>query len=541
MNIKQTQNSLSTDTGASGEDFVMVANPSISVEGDFKNHISIWDLDLGRGHAFSITSPYSTGTAASNSLVHPSIIRHSKGVDGSPYLMAVTPFAGADDTTENPCIFVSDDKLTWRTPEGVTNPIVAQPAAGYNSDVHIYEHTDGYTYLLWREFESGTAVTIYASRSKDGITWTAGYPILTDDPDTQDWASPSIWHDGTSWIIVAVNIADSNALRRYAKTGDLFTSWMAVTPSAITPTHPDSLSWWHADIRRLPSGRLIALALDGGAGGGPATGPGGAGSAWLWQSDDAGVTWGVLQISRSKSYYRSSLIIDGESISVGLVWVESTAGGTPVSTAIYLHRLTPGRMARRRVQANLQSVVTYSIAIDEDQNILAYTEGFAGGAADLTSPWAQVTASPMRRNGSSLGASTDTSAAGAVIDTTRADHWARVQFVAYASGSQRLIVKYVDADNYVSIGIEGATGKLSIKGFVATVATLDEAFLLTPTLAAGIVVRAVVDGLILRVFVNGVEVGQYTIPAALATGTKVGIYSSGSTGNTFDVFACAVL
>jgi hypothetical protein len=523
--------------------YSLVVNEALDLNRNFAHTASIYDLDLGRGYPISITSPYVEDpyTAASNSLVHPSIIRHSIGVDGSPYLMAVTPFAGADDTTENPCIYVSDDLLTWRVPEGVTNPIVAQPAAGYNSDTHIYEHTDGYTYQLYRQYESGGDATVYASRSIDGITWTAGYPILTDLAATQDWASPSLYHDGASWIIVAIDIANSNAVRKLTKTGALFTSWMAVTPSTITPTHPDSLSWWHLDIRRLSIGRLIGLAFDGGAGGGVSTGPGGGGSVWLWQSDDAGVTWGVRQITRSKSYYRSSLIIDGESISVALVWVESTTDGTAVSTAIYLHRLTPGRIDRRRLQANLQSVVTYSIAIDEDQNVLAYTEGFAGGAADLTSPWSQVTVSPMRRNGSSLGASTNTSAAGAVIDVTKADHWARVQFVAYASGSQRLIVKYIDADNYVSIGIEGATGKLSVKGFVATVATLDEAFLLTPTLAAGIVVRAVVDGLILRVFVNGVEVGQYDIPADLATGTSVGIYSSGSASNTFDVFACGIL
>jgi len=522
-------------------EYSLVVNEALDLNQSLTHSISIHDIDLSPGQVVNITSPYSTGTQASNSLVHPTIIRHSIGVDGSPYIMAVTPFAGADDATENPCIFVSDDLLTWRVPTGVANPIFPQPSAGYNSDTHIYEHSDGYTYLIWREYVAGSTTTIYGSRSADGIIWSTKAMLLQDDPSLQDWASPSFWHDGTSWVIVSHNIASSNAIRRLEKTGALLTSWVAVTPTTLTNAHPNSLSWWHSDIRRLPNGRLIALALDGGTGGGPSTGAGGAGGVWLWQSDNAGVTWSVRQILRGKVGYRSSLIIDGASLNVMLVWVDALADGTPTYTEMALHPLRPGRTERRRLNANLQSVVTYTISIDDEPSFLTYVDGFAGGAADLTAPWTQVTGVAMRRNGSGVAVAAGTGAAAAVMATGAVDHWARVQLAAYTAGESYLIVKYVNSTNYVAIGIPAATGKLAVKAFVAGVATIDEAFLLTPSLAAGIVVRAVVDGLKLRVYIDGVLAYERALPAALATGASAGIFCSGATSSTFDVFACGRL
>ncbi len=514
----------------------------LAVNVDYQGNLSIHDLDLGRGQVLNITSPYYTNTPASNSLVHPTVLRTKEGVDGSPYLMAVTPFANADDSTENPSIFVSDDLLTWRVPAGLTNPVFGTPATGYNSDVHIYEHTDGYFYKLWRRFVSGGNAYVYGSRSIDGINWDAATTLFEDVAATQDWASPSFHHDGSQWVIFSHNIAAANAVRKHVKSDELLTSWMAVSPTTVTPTHPNSLSWWHSDIRRLPSGRLVGLVLEGGAGGGQAGGAGGASSSWLWQSDNAGLTWSVRQLTRGRVNYRSSLVLEGNQVSVVLVWVDADAAGTPTYTTMNLHRLLPGRLERRRTQANLQTVAVYSLVVDDEQNVVGHADGFAGAAADLSAPWSQLTATAMRRNGSGAAvAANTTNPAFSVVATGALDHWARVRFLNYASGTAYLALKGIDANNYLGVGIADGSGKLAIKGVVAGVEELNELQLITPSLANNIVVRAQVDGLQLRVWVDGVLVWERAIPAGLAAGTNVGIRTTGSVANSFDEFACGRL
>ena len=525
-----------------GTRYVLEGFDKFSPEHDFRYGISIHDYDLSRGQALTITSPYSTGDLPSNSLVHPTVIRSERGIDGSPYIMAVTPFAGADDTTENPCIFVSDDLLTWRTPTGVTNPVFDTPVTGYNSDTHIYEHTDGYFYMLWRRYVSGGNAYVYGARSEDGITWEPQVTLFEDVAATQDWASPSFHHDGTRWIIFAHNIASANALRKFQKVtnpGALLESWMAVSPSTVTPTHPNSLSWWHSDIRRLPSGRLISLALAGGAVRRQAGGPGGSSPVWLWQSDNAGANWSLRQIARGRVNYRSSLVIDGDDLGAIIVWTDSTAAGTPTYTEMRLHRLQPGRLERRRVQANLLAAITPTISlnIEDEANIIVHGDNFAGTAADLAAPWVQLTATAMRRNGSGVAvAANTTNPAFVVADMGAPDHWARMKLAAYSSGTAELILKGVDTSNYLAIGVVDGSGKLSIKGYVGGVATLDEMQLLTPSLAAGIVIRAHVDGLLLRVWADGVLVWERDIPAGLVAGTYAGLRTSGTVSNQFDEF-----
>lgn len=518
---------------------------TVAANVNLQQSISIHDLDMSFGQVLNIVSPYYTNDLPSNSLMHPTVIRTSKGVDGSPYLMAVTPFANANDQTENVCTYVSDDLLTWRSPSGVTNPVFGTPATGYNSDTALYEHTDGYFYLIWRRRVNGGDNYIYGSRSLDGIVWEAPTTLFQAVQTTIDWASPSFYHDGTQWVLFAhdiVNVPSPNRLIKYTKSGDLLASWNALSPTVVSPTHPNSLTWWHSDIRRLPNGRLIALALENGQG----IGPGGASAAWLWQSDNSGASWTVRQITRGKVNYRSSLVLDGAQVNIILVWVDSdAASGNPTYTTMHLHRMLPGRIDRRRVKADVQAAVnpSYALNLEDEANLIVHADGFTGAAADLTTPWSQVTATAMRRNGSGVTtAANTTNPAFAVVDAGHADHWARVKFSSYVSNTAELIIKGIDASNYVAIGVVDASNKLSIKGYVAGSATLNEMILLTPSIANGMVVRAAADGLMLRVWVDGVLAWERpSIPPELFAGTKVGLRTSGTTSNAFDEFACGRL
>jgi hypothetical protein len=100
-----------------------------------------------------------------------------------------------------------------------------------------------------------------------------------------------------------------------------------------------------------------------------------------------------------------------------------------------------------------------------------------------------------------------------------------------------VVTKFIDDENYAAVGIADSSGKLAIKAIVADVTVLDEAVLATPSLSINQIIRTEVDGLWLRAYIDGIMIWEGKLPAALAAGTKAGLYTSGSTGNQFDEFA----
>jgi len=190
----------------------------------------------------------------------------------------------------------------------------------------------------------------------------------------------------------------------------------------------------------------------------------------------------------------------------------------------------------------MAAAVVYQMAgYEDEQNLIAHADTFGGSVANLTTPWVQVTGVALQRNGSGLAAPSGVGASASVVACGSVDHTARVKFDSYgavATSQMWLIVKYIDATNYVAIGIgDETTGKLEVKAVIAGVSTaFDEKFLIAPSLGTGQIVRAYADGLKLHVFVDGVKALEANIPAALATGAGAGLLTIGSTGNKFDDF-----
>jgi hypothetical protein len=490
------------------------------------SELSISDMQLEPGKAVSITSyRYVEGDVTSNTLVHPSILHFPEGIAGGyQYLMVITPFPGANDAYENPCLYVSNDLVTWVVPNGITNPIFDKPATGYNSDTNLYKHTDGYIYLMFRARITGLRNEVYVTRSIDAIVWETPVTIFADTYTTQDWASPSFWHDGSQWVIVAHDISDANfRVRKFVKSGTIMTSWMAITGTVITPTHPNSIKWWHSDIHRLPNGRLIGLALD-------YVSPAG-GSFFLWQSDNNGVNWSVRRFTRGRSY-RSCLILRQCDVWMMGVWIDPA--GT--FTDLQLHRVSTGRKERRRVQASAYALSAYSgNFFDESTALITWADLFTGGAANLAAPWVQVNgASAIARNGSGVAVAATTADSAVVVDTGTIDHSVQAKFATYSgTGSMWLLARYVDTSNYLLIGVADASGSVAIRSVVAGVATTKFTSV-NPVLSTPTILRAEIDGQWLRVYIDAAYCIKDLIPAALCAGTKAGLFISGSTANQLD-------
>lgn len=218
-----------------------------------------------------IPSPYSgtldgDGRDTGDFNVHPSVLDMEvelgagQAWNGYRYWMAYTPYPDQLTSAENPCIVASSDGETWVTPAGVTNPIVAAPATGYNSDVALAMDPDGSTmHLLWRDYhQANDLVTHKHLSSTDGFaTLSAADDLFSHDTALgNNELSASLFHEGGRWKIYTV-------LRRYSTTGDAYNTFRLregatiAAAGAATPTDCEAPPYyegslrgpWHAEVR----------------------------------------------------------------------------------------------------------------------------------------------------------------------------------------------------------------------------------------------------------------------------------------------------
>jgi hypothetical protein len=166
-----------------------------------------WGLSAGRldlVEAVSAThaaTPQVTPTYdGSGQVVHPSLAYAPEGWHGYKYWLGITPYAGASEALENPSILASNDGDSWEVPAGLTNPIVGKPAGGYNSDVDIVFSADRSTLWMYYREVIGTAETIYAVSSADGVAWSAPVVVLSSvSASHAQMMSPSVLWDGAQY------------------------------------------------------------------------------------------------------------------------------------------------------------------------------------------------------------------------------------------------------------------------------------------------------------------------------------------------------
>jgi len=205
--------------------------------------------------------------------VHPSVVdthEFNGGVDwnGYRYWMAYTPYPGSNDAYENPCIAVSNDRVTWITPPGVTNPLVpepdqAVPGERFNADVDLMLEPDGSTlHMIYREAGmdpvNETAI-VYLISTADGVNWSTPLALYNSDEGGSGTppplpTSPTITKYGDQYVSHYVLARDVNTFG--VRTAPAITGpWSAETrfPFPVTTTGKDP---WHMSIRLEPNGVL---------------------------------------------------------------------------------------------------------------------------------------------------------------------------------------------------------------------------------------------------------------------------------------------
>lgn len=183
----------------------------------------------------------------SGQAIHPDVYFNPDGwpdSSGHRWWMAMTPYPAGDASKENPSILCSDDGETWAVPDGLTNPIEAEPGTGHNADTALIEGCDNklYCFFAWTD---NTTYKIYVKSSSDGVTWSAKTELLSSD--TKLYLCPTVVYDGTNYYMWVVDIGTSpNQVLRYTATNPLG-PWGSETVCTMTITGRDV---WHFHIKK---------------------------------------------------------------------------------------------------------------------------------------------------------------------------------------------------------------------------------------------------------------------------------------------------
>lgn len=240
-------------------------------------------FSIDRAYAAAAPLPLTTPTYdGSGEAVHPSVYDAGEGNawNGYRYWMAMTPYPEGDLTKENPSILVSNDKVTWVVPDGLTNPINI-PEAGYNADPALIMIGNA-LWCIWK-WASGSD-ELRASHSEDGVTWSEPETLLVCGHD--EAVSPAVVFDGSQYIMFTRKRSGTDPNYTYTverRTCDTINGTWS-DPVDVTPELPDASGHiWHLDVIR--DGSRLFMIADYNTGSATSNG------LLLGYSDDWGLSW----------------------------------------------------------------------------------------------------------------------------------------------------------------------------------------------------------------------------------------------------------
>lgn len=185
----------------------------------------------------------------SDQAMHPKVLYFKNGWNGWKYWMSYTSYPHSNAKYENPSIAVSQDGISWQTPDGLTNPVIKAPAdvnkGGYNSDPELV--MNGKTMQLWYRNnpanKAGNGVDlsqnrIYMISSTNGTKWSAPQLELNGN---YRYYSPAVLYDEGKY---KVWFSNDNGDILYTESADL-KNWSS---PVVTELRAPNWNAWHQDI-----------------------------------------------------------------------------------------------------------------------------------------------------------------------------------------------------------------------------------------------------------------------------------------------------
>lgn len=483
----------------------------------------------------ALPNPYA-GVGKANAPVHTSALVFDTPWNGFRYWLAYTPYPGLNSVYENPCLAASNDQKNWIA-RG-RQPLVDKPveASGYNADTHIFMSADNLTmYLAFREriTAGGTQGNrLKIMQSTDGVTWTVPVTIMTGAVGVQDFASPSIWWNGTGWTCMAHNLDASvpMPLQRYTSTtADIYGAWSAAAAVTLAPFA--GRQWWHSFMSRMSSGQIVGLIQDNLASGQP-------GFVYWIESADDGVTFTLTNQANAGvgvRGYRSSFTAE-PSPSGPIV---SLYYGDLNGPAVYRHSVVTGlQRLKSEYQARhatylrqltaLSPECQWADSFDRTDNASAIGTASSGGTYTITGTWG------IRSNQAYSVSSGRAFAAGV---TNNHEVQARISGVT-STIQQWIAARAVDTSNHWRLGTYSNASGLSILVLQTVVAGSIVLNKEVGVMAVGDIVALRCSGVSIQVVVNGIV--QHTeISSVHQAGTGFGLQcNSGGATSNYDSLVC---
>lgn len=450
-------------------------------------------------------------------VVHPSLVVSLERFGGYKYWLAFTPYPSTQSAFENPCVVASNDLITWAQP--APNPITPQPAGGtnYNADTHLFMSADGATmYLAYRERVIGAQNRVMIRSTTDGRTWTEARAIIGGTQGSQDYASPSIWWNGTGWTMISHNIEASSpwpVQRTVSSTADLFGAWGSPVDVTVAPL--DGRAWWHSSFARLASGQVVGLLHDN------AGSAGSAGNLFWAVSGDDGAT---CQVSAPVTFsggnrYRSCFALEGNTMHMltgngltGIDYVQALPG------RLQLLAEARGQAAGQLVAAAIPGNALWADTFVRTDSAVSVGTASSGGAYTVSSgTWGIASNQAYPVSSGRLLASVGTP-----------NHRVQAQFSSITAAVQQwLIGRAVDGSNYWRAGIlSPAASGTQIIGLQVIIAGVATDFPGVARCLAGDYIGLDFSGSRVQVLVNGQPVYEMQSAQHMASGNSIGLQAN---------------
>lgn len=371
----------------------------------------------------------------SGQCVHPSVKFFPEKWNGYNYWMAMTPYADTRDDLENASVVVSNDGENWIVPEGLSNPIVAQPSIGYNSDPNLY-FENGILYLINRHVNLIDKLErIFMYSTTDGIHWSDPIEIIKSEISNERMLSPCLIKLNDIYALYTIDIVPSPNQLKMRVCSTLTGEWSE--PRTISDITVSGSDVWHFEIIKHQNYYLMLLQeclLNNGGGH--------RGQLHLGLSRD-GLHWNLSDTFFRRMYdstwdqniYKSSLqpsLYDEDAFDV---WYSANNGEGQ------------WRIGKSVIRFNKDLLIS-KIKNEERKNNL-FLDTFHRADGPLGDGWITSGTFCVMGNFARAAKSANNKA---ITDVGVPDYEVTARFEKYISGEQYLIVRASDINNFIRCG-----------------------------------------------------------------------------------------
>ena len=211
------------------------------------------EAELPGALAITPTTIPVTTYEGSGELVHPDVAFFTRGLWGTRYWFAATPYPHGDAEFENPSIYNGATSAEMLVPRGLTNPLARPLLGAYLSDPDISFDPDHQELRMYYRQTLPTVDQIHLVKSTNGVTWSSSQLVL--EAPRYSLISPAIVREATSqwrmWTVDAATGGCRSAASMLALTQRRSTNGLNWGPAERVELSIPHRVPWHWDVQYI--------------------------------------------------------------------------------------------------------------------------------------------------------------------------------------------------------------------------------------------------------------------------------------------------